>query len=176
MPNPLKWLEEFNRKHKGLGKVVKTAGLIVIFLLGYFTNVFLANGIVLINHYVWKEDYTVDLIDIHSQYFSQTQKNFTILVKNEWSSDLATRVDVYSKPSNNGITFSNVLCDNSPCKNNPINVAKQSFVTITVAMDIGSIEQSKFSICAKASEYGNEANAKEVCYPSDIIDGPIPPK
>lgn len=166
----LNTLRIFYQKHKLFVKAIKIIILILVYVFGYFTNVFLADGIVYINHYCLKDDYKVDAIDIHSQYFSQTEKNFTLVVKNGWSSDLATQIEVYSDPPNNGVTY-NIICDGSPC-NVPINIDKQSFKKITVVMKIGNIEQSDFSICVKASEYGNEANNNECCYPSGIISIP----
>ena len=160
----------FCQEHKSFVKIIKFLIILLIYIFGYVTNIFLANGSVYIDHYCLKNDYEVDAIDIHSQYFSDTEKNFTLVVKNKWSSDLATKIDVYSDPPNNGVTY-NIICDGSPC-NVPIKINKESFEKITVIMKIDNIEQSDFSICVKASEYGNEANNDILCYPSGIISIP----
>ena len=163
-------LRIFQNEHKLFVKIIHIIIIIFVFFLGYFTNIFFANGIMYINHYFLKDDYKVDAMDIHSQYFSHTEKNFTVVVNNGWSSDLPTKIDVYSDPPNNGVKY-NIICDGSPC-NDLINIDKQSFKKITVVMKIDNIEQSDFSICVKASEYGNEENNNEHCYPSGIISMP----
>ncbi|TAL47171.1 hypothetical protein EPN87_03670 [archaeon] len=169
-----KWLENLKKNNKNWFKFLKIMAFIVTFATGWLTNTLLSGGISFYHHYMLGKDYDVKAIDIQPQYFSQTQKNLTVVISNDWSpNDLDTKLDVYSKPSNSGITFK-MICDGSPCQK-VIKVDAQSFKTINIVMDIGNIEQP-FSICVKASKYDNDSNADEKCYQSHIISFPENPK
>jgi len=100
-----------------------------------------------------------------SQYRYNTNKTLpSIIVTNQWSKELSTKVMIYTDPPNNGFTFG---CEGyyrgrtyNLC-NNPFDVKDNQ--DIIIKMNISAPEARKYDLCVKVWEYTDPNNYEMSC-------------
>ncbi len=161
-----------NRRQKIFGFLLSHKKGIITWLISIIIAIFIGlyfnNGIIYYNHnfpnfILSGTDYSISVEGDQPYYIYPTYYDMSVFITNHWFEVLPTIVNVYTKPSDDGVSVSTTKCSSDQCGS--INIPSGGVGEVNIRLNITNSSYKEYELCIESWENDRKENNVISCNP-----------